>query len=50
MYVNSFLKLAEYYNLIEDIESVKKWRNKALYLSERANDEDLIKKIAEMKW
>ena len=50
MYVDPFLKLAEYYNLKGDIKSARKWKNKALYLSKRANDEVLIKKIEEKNW
>ncbi len=50
MYVDPFIKLAKYYHLKEDIHAAKKWKDKALLLSKRANDEDLIKKIEEMNW
>ncbi len=50
MYVDPFIKLAKYYHLKEDIHSAKKWKDKALLLSKRANDEDLTKKIEEMNW
>jgi hypothetical protein len=50
IYVDPVLKLAEYYNLKGDIKSARKWKNKASYLSKRANDEDLMKKIEEKNW
>ena len=50
MNVDPFLILAENYKLKGDIKSARKWKNKALYLSKRANDEDLIKKIEEKNW
>jgi len=50
MYVDTFLKLAEYYNLKGDIKSAIKWKNYALYLSKKADDEDLEKKIKEKNY
>ena len=50
MYVDPFIKLAKYYYSREDIHSARKWKNKALLLSKRANNEDLLKEIEAMNW
>ena len=50
MYVDPFLKLAKYYYSKKNIPAATKWRDKALLLSKRANDEDSIKKIEELNW
>jgi hypothetical protein len=50
IYVEPFLKLAQYYYSMGDIDSARKWKAKALFLSERAHNEDLIKRINEINW
>jgi hypothetical protein len=50
MYVDPFLKLAEYYNLKGDTKSAAKWKNKALYLSKKADDENFEKEIKEQNY
>ena len=50
MYVPAFLKLAELYYFNGDSTSALKWKNKALHLSEDADDKDLIKMIKEKNW
>jgi len=50
MYVDPFLKLAKYYYSKKNVPAATKWRDKALLVSKSANDEDLIKKVEELKW
>jgi len=50
MYIDPFLKLAEYYKLKGNNDSAIKWKDKALYLSKRANNERIIKMIEDMNW
>jgi hypothetical protein len=48
-YFESFKKLVKYYYSLNDMESVKKWKEKALRLAKRVNDDTLIKTI-ESDW
>ncbi len=50
IYVDPFIKLGKYYYLSGDISSARKWKNKALSISIKGNDKDLIRKIEEWKW
>ena len=50
LYVDPFLNLAKYYYAKKDINSARKWKDKALLISKKANDEDLIKRIEGMGW
>lgn len=45
LYVDPFLKLAEYYYRNGDRDSAGKWRARALLLANRVNDHDSIKKV-----
>jgi len=49
-YIPAFMELSEMYYSSGKVESAKYWKDKAIFLAEKANDKDLIKKIAEDKW
>jgi hypothetical protein len=45
LYVDPFLKLAQYYHRRKDSDTADRWREKALILARRADDKESIKKI-----
>jgi hypothetical protein len=50
IYVPAFRELSKMYYSSGEIESAKYWKDKAIFLAKKANDEDLIKKIEEKNW
>ena len=50
LYVDPFLKLAEYYSVKKDLAAARKWKDKALCLAKRAKDDVLIEKIQALNW
>lgn len=49
LYVEPFIKLATYYYKNKNINSARKFKQKALLLSKRVNNQELIKSIKEIK-
>jgi len=49
-YIPAFMELAKAYNSSGEFESAKFWKDKAVFLAKKANDEDLIKKIEDENW
>jgi hypothetical protein len=49
-YVVVFLKLAEYLNQSGSPEEALKWKNKALNLAKKANNEEFVTHINELEW
>jgi len=49
-YVPAFRELSRMYYSSGEIESAKYWKDKAIFLAKKANDEDLIKKLEEKNW
>ena len=49
-YVVPFIKLAEYYHSKGDADSAREWKNKALSLAQKADDDDWIQRIKAMTW
>jgi hypothetical protein len=50
LYVEPFLRLGAYYYSTGDRVSARKWKNKALAISRRAHNDELIKRIEEKNW
>ena len=50
MYVEPFIKLAGYYHSAGDADSARMWKNMALYLAKKADDDDWIQRIEAMTW
>jgi len=49
-YVVAFLKLAEAYNESGHQQEARKWKEKALHLAKRAENQEFIKHINELNW
>lgn len=49
-YIPAFMEFAKMHYSNGEFESAKFWKNKAIFLAKKANDEDLIKKIEEENW
>ena len=49
-YIPAFMELSKMYYSSVAIESAKYWKDKAIFLAKKANDEDLVKKIEEKYW
>lgn len=49
-YIYPFIELAKFYYLLEEFESAEYWKNKAVYLAKKADNETLMKEIEEEIW
>ena len=49
-YIPAFMEFAKIHYSTGEFESANFWKNKAIFLAKKANDEDLIKKIEEENW
>jgi hypothetical protein len=49
-YIPAFLELSKMYYSSGEFESAESWKDKAIFLAEKANDKDLIEKIEKSNW
>jgi len=50
LYIPVFMELSQMYYSSGEIESAKYWKEKAIFLAQKTDDKDLIKKIEEKYW
>jgi len=48
MYIEPFMKLAEFYNSQGEIIAARKWKNKALLIAKKSNNQEMINKLEDM--
>jgi hypothetical protein len=49
-YIPAFMELSKMYYSSGEVESAEYWKDKAIFLAEKAKDKDLIEKIENLNW